>query len=169
MNKKTKVNFSYIGDLNNQFGIYRQNISKINKKEYKSPFKNSLLISVCNKSVEQPKLKYIYNQLHIKRDLPIRLKKNKNEKIKKKKKPIKRNYSQVKMFTEKKKKNQNEYENSYVNTNFIRTFNILNFVRIKKINFNFNSINKNKKYDKNKKNNIVFPYLNKTLGETMYH
>ena len=31
MNKKTRVNFSYVGDINNQFGIYRQNIISLKK------------------------------------------------------------------------------------------------------------------------------------------
>ena len=170
MNQKTKVNYSYIGDLNNKFGIYRQNISKINKKERISPFKNSFLISVCNNSLEQPKLKYIFNRLPIKRDLPIRLNNDKNNVINRMKTPIKRNNSQKKMFTEKIKQNtKNEYDTSF-SPNIIRTFNILNYVQIKKINFNLISINRNKKdINNNKRNNIIFPYLNKTFGKNMNH
>lgn len=171
MNQKTKVNYSYIGDLNNKFGIYRQNISKINKKERLSPFKNSFLISVCNNSLEQPKLKYIFNRLPIKRDLPIRLNNDKNNVINRMKTPIKRNFSQKKMMTEKIHKNTpNKYEKSFVSPNFIRTLNILNFIQIKKINFNINSIKRNKKdINNNQRNNIIFPYLNKTLGKNTNH
>ena len=170
MNKKTKVNYSYIGDLNNKFGIYRQNITRIKKNEYISPFKNSLLISACNKSLEQPKLKYIFNRLPIKRDLPIRLKNNKITNVNRMITPIKRNNSQKKMFTEKIKQNtKNEYDTSF-SPNIIRTFNILNYVQIKKINFNLISINRNKKdINNNKRNNIIFPYLNKTFGKNMNH
>ncbi len=73
MNQNTKVNISYIGDINNKFGIYRRNIPRIKKEINLSPFKNKLLISLCNKSIENQKPKFYYDKLSLKRNLPIRL------------------------------------------------------------------------------------------------
>jgi hypothetical protein len=169
MNQNTKVNISYIGDINNKFGIYRRNIPRIKKEINLSPFKNKLLISLCNKSIENQKPKFYYDKLSLKRNLPIRLNNfdaNINKKFQNKKDNI--------FKTPKKKKVKYRNDNHLINlnnyNNFMKSDIFSDMIKIKKINFNsiLKNQNMNKTIYRSKDNQIIFPYLNKTFGEKIY-
>ena len=161
INKDTKVNISYIGDINNKFGIYRRNIPRIKKEINYSPFKNSLLISLYNKSIENQKPTFYYDKLCLQRNLPIRLKNVQGKK------------EHIYKTPEKKKirhRNGHHLLNLYNHSNEAKTDIFNDIIKVKKIKFN-NLLNVNQNMNKtiykSKENQTIFPYLNKTYGEKM--